>query len=224
MEFGDYPRVSNYAKVRAAGIDDILNVLAQKRRAQEQEMEFQPLQTIQGLNAVGGVPVRQEGPLGTMSINMGQPFGSPYDQVDRLQRQTFKQIKQATPKSYTIRGAKLKSGRPLRISKGGGGSRSKKNYGKGVKGSVRNVARQYGWDSGAEWRALVKLVHKESSWRPDAANPTSSARGLFQKMTSIHGPVEGSVQGQAKWGLNYIKKRYGSPSRALAFHLRNNWY
>ena len=43
-------------------------------------------------------------------------------------------------------------------------------------------------------------------------------------MTSIHGPVEGSAAGQAEWGLKYISDRYGSPSRALAFHNRNNWY
>jgi hypothetical protein len=43
-------------------------------------------------------------------------------------------------------------------------------------------------------------------------------------MTSIHGPVESSPAGQAKWGLNYIRNRYGSPAAAWAFHQRNNWY
>ena len=99
----------------------------------------------------------------------------------------------------------------------------------GVKDGVtqsraRAVAATYGWGSGAEWEAIKWLVNKESSWNPRAANPRSSARGLFQKMTSIHGPVESTVEGQTKWGLNYIKNRYGSPTRAMSFWRRNRWY
>src|SRR5699024_9388144 len=93
-----------------------------------------------------------------------------------------------------------------------------------VQDQVRQVASGFGWGSGAEWSALARIIQKESSWNPNAANPSSSARGLFQKMTSAHGPLESTAAGQAKWGLNYIKGRYGSPSRALAFHNRNNWY
>src|SRR5699024_8057708 len=89
---------------------------------------------------------------------------------------------------------------------------------------VRDVAKRFGWDSGAQWTALSQLINKESSWNPNAANPRSTARGLFQKMTSIHGPVESTAAGQAKWGLNYIKGRYGTPSAALAFHNRHNHY
>lgn len=89
---------------------------------------------------------------------------------------------------------------------------------------VRSVANGFGWGAGAEWNALYALVNKESGWNPSAANPSSSARGLFQKMTSLHGPVEATAAGQAQWGLNYIKQRYGSPSRAWAHHLRNNSY
>lgn len=89
---------------------------------------------------------------------------------------------------------------------------------------VKDVAGGYGWGSGSEWSAIQQLVQKESGWNPNAANPVSSARGLFQKMTSAHGAVEGSAGGQAQWGLNYIRQRYGTPTKALAFHNRNNWY
>ena len=89
---------------------------------------------------------------------------------------------------------------------------------------VRDVAKRFGWDSGDQWTALSQLINKESSWNPNAANPSSSARGLFQKMTSIHGPVESTAGGQANWGLNYIKRSYGTPAAAWAFHKRNNWY
>ena len=93
-----------------------------------------------------------------------------------------------------------------------------------VQEQVRAIAARFGWNQGPEWDALVRLVQKESSWNPNAANPTTSARGLFQKMTSIHGPIEGSPGGQAMWGLNYIKGKYGSPSRAWSFHQGHNWY
>lgn len=89
---------------------------------------------------------------------------------------------------------------------------------------VKAVAAGYGWAGGDMWTALYNLIQKESSWNPNAANPTSSARGLFQKMTSIHGPLESTIEGQAQWGLNYIKGRYGNPVAAWAYHQRKGWY
>src|SRR5699024_10290694 len=59
---------------------------------------------------------------------------------------------------------------------------------------------------------------------PNAANPSSSARGLFQKMTSIHGPVEPTAEDQSKWGLKYIRRTYVDSVSALAFHNRRGWY
>lgn len=93
-----------------------------------------------------------------------------------------------------------------------------------AKDAVRQVAERYGWDKGEQWSAIERIVQKESSWNMNAKNPTSSARGLFQKMTSIHGAIEKTAAGQAEWGLKYIKDRYHSPRTALDFHNRNNWY
>jgi|GEM_PF-836216 len=90
--------------------------------------------------------------------------------------------------------------------------------------TVKTVATTYGWGFGRQWDAIKTLVQRESSWNPNAKNPRSSARGLFQKMTSIHGPVERTVLGQARWGLRYIKDTYGTPLDALRFHNKNNWY
>lgn len=105
---------------------------------------------------------------------------------------------------------------------GGGGSTTVPD--EGVAKAVQNVAANYGWDEGQQWQSLRWLIDKESSWNPNAANPTSSARGLFQKMTSIHGPLESTVEGQARWGLNYIKNRYGDPISAQRWHRSHNWY
>ncbi len=43
-------------------------------------------------------------------------------------------------------------------------------------------------------------------------------------MTSIHGPLEKTIEGQAKWGLNYIKSRYGTPVAAQMFHQGHGYY
>src|SRR5690625_3490778 len=93
-----------------------------------------------------------------------------------------------------------------------------------VRKQVQSVAEGFGWGSGAEWNALSQIIQRESSWNLNAKNPSSSARGLFQKMTSIHGPVESDAAGQAGWGLKYIRDRYGTPSRALAHHNARGWY
>ncbi|AKU15743.1 hypothetical protein [Luteipulveratus mongoliensis] len=91
---------------------------------------------------------------------------------------------------------------------------------------VQGVAAKYGWGSGAQWDALKSLVQGESGWNPNAANPSSSARGLFQKLTSVNGPLESTIAGQAQWGLNYIRSRYGSPSNAYSTWLSRSphWY
>ena len=90
--------------------------------------------------------------------------------------------------------------------------------------TVKTVAATYGWGFGPQWDAINWLVNKESSWNPKAANPRSSARGLFQKMTSIHGPIEKTVLGQARWGLRYIKDNYGTPTNAMRIHKKQGWY
>lgn len=103
------------------------------------------------------------------------------------------------------------------------------------KSIVRTHASQYGWGDGAEWQALETLVYRESSWRPDAQNPKSTASYLFQFLDQTWATV-GCVKSQdidiqAKCGLKYINQRYGSPSKALYFweHIApkyngTNWY
>jgi TP901 family phage tail tape measure protein len=93
-----------------------------------------------------------------------------------------------------------------------------------VSQTVRRVANTYGWGQGDEWNALANIISHESSWDPNAKNRSSSARGLFQKMTSLHGPIERTVEGQTLWGLNYIKDRYGDPIGAWQHWQRNRSY
>lgn len=84
------------------------------------------------------------------------------------------------------------------------------------------------WAKGGQWEALKTLVQKESSWNPNAKNPTSSAAGLFQFLSATRSSygigLGSSVYDQVVAGAQYIKDRYGSPASALAFHNANNWY
>lgn len=92
-------------------------------------------------------------------------------------------------------------------------------------GSVQTIAQQMaaerGW-TGSEWDALYDLVNKESSWNPNAANPSSSARGLFQFIDSTAQNYglsrNASPEEQIRAGLQYIADRYQTPSGAL-----NHW-
>ncbi len=120
-----------------------------------------------------------------------------------------------------------------------GGSQSRQTgggqaYGNGIPSNpaanfkfAQQVAPQFGW-SGKELSAWYTLGMKESGWRNTAQNPTSTAYGIGQFLNSTWAGV-----GIAKTSdpylqvlamARYIKNRYGSPSRALAFHYANNWY
>lgn len=89
------------------------------------------------------------------------------------------------------------------------------------------MAARMGW-SGSQWNALRQLWMHESGWRTNADNPTSSAYGIPQALTQLHNLGGTSYmtdpRAQIRWGLNYIKGRYGSPSSAWNFWQKNHWY
>lgn len=105
---------------------------------------------------------------------------------------------------------------------------------------AKGIAANYGWDSGAEWNALVSLWNSESGWSNTVWNTSAScgngayAYGIVQacghgEMKAIpgHGSVcpypagnagnppecggTSNAAAQITWGLDYIKQRYGSP-------------
>lgn len=77
------------------------------------------------------------------------------------------------------------------------------------------------YKSNHEWKALFTLWNKESRWDYTANNPHSSAYGIPQMLNM---PEDTPMIKQIDLGLKYIKHRYGSPSKALAFHNHNGWY
>ncbi|HET7474622.1 MAG TPA: phospholipase, partial [Dermatophilaceae bacterium] len=75
------------------------------------------------------------------------------------------------------------------------------------------AAETYGW-TGSQFSCLNSLWTKESGWSYRADNPSSSAYGIPQalpgaKMAAFGSDWAHNPATQIKWGLSYIKSRYG---------------
>lgn len=92
-----------------------------------------------------------------------------------------------------------------------------------LKSMAQGMLREQGW--GGYWDDFDWLVNKESSWNPNAKNPTSSAYGLMQFLDSTweNGRTDDPRE-QLRQGIRYIKNRYGNPSEARRFHEAHGWY
>lgn len=93
----------------------------------------------------------------------------------------------------------------------------------------QRLATEYGWNNGNEFQCLYELYYRESTWKETADNPSSSAYGIPQalpgsKMSSEGPDWKTNPETQIRWGLKYIKDRYGSPCEAIRFHNVKNWY
>ncbi len=91
------------------------------------------------------------------------------------------------------------------------------------------LAASYGWADGRDWNALLALWQKESSWNHKAENKGSGAYGIPQSLPGDKMAAEGAdwrdnPDTQIKWGLKYIKGRYGDPEGAWAHSVAVNWY
>ena len=87
---------------------------------------------------------------------------------------------------------------------------------------------EYGW-SGDQFGCLDSLWTRESNWRVNADNPTSSAYGIPQalpgsRMSSAGADWATNPVTQIRWGLGYIADRYGSPCGAWAASESKGWY
>lgn len=80
-----------------------------------------------------------------------------------------------------------------------------------------------------QFGCLDSLYTRESNWTYNADNPTSSAYGIPQslpgsKMASAGADWETNPVTQIRWGLGYIRDRYGSPCGAWGHSESNGWY
>lgn len=88
---------------------------------------------------------------------------------------------------------------------------------------------RFHWRPKYQFRYVNRLWERESGWRVHAFNPYSGAYGIPQavpgsKMSSAGPNWRNSARTQIRWGLRYIRDRYGKPRRAWAHERRYGWY
>ena len=96
------------------------------------------------------------------------------------------------------------------------------------KALARALMPQYGISS-SEFDCLDNLWSSESGWDVHADNPTSSAYGIPQalpgsKMASAGPNWEDNPETQIRWGLGYVKARYGTACEAWFYKQGAGWY
>ncbi|WP_031476357.1 transglycosylase SLT domain-containing protein [Streptomyces bicolor] len=94
--------------------------------------------------------------------------------------------------------------------------------------SAQAIAKKMISDS-AQYQCFSNIVDHESDWNVNATNASSGAYGLVQalpgnKMASAGSDWQTNPATQIKWGLDYMKERYGSPCGAWSFWQSNGWY
>lgn len=106
------------------------------------------------------------------------------------------------------------------------------NIAAGTKGEYQKYALSlmgdYGW-ADTEITPLISLWNRESGWNPSSHNSSSGAHGIPQALPASKMASEGADyytngETQIRWGLNYIRGRYGSPSAAWSHFCSCGWY
>jgi hypothetical protein len=73
-----------------------------------------------------------------------------------------------------------------------------------------------------------ELVIRESSWKPYAQNPNSTAFGIGQFLDATWETVKcektTNPHKQIDCMIKYVDARYATPEKALEFHTENNYY
>jgi murein DD-endopeptidase MepM/ murein hydrolase activator NlpD len=93
------------------------------------------------------------------------------------------------------------------------------NAKKDPKAAARQLMPEFGFGAG-QWSCLDRLWIGESGWKWNAENPSSGAYGIPQslparKMATMGSDYRTNPVTQIRWGLDYIKKSYGTPCNAL---------
>lgn len=165
--------------------------------------------------------------LGFINQQGQEMLGAEQGKAAYKQAEEAKRIAAMTPPAPNI--PQLQADGSSAPTSGGGNA-----YGNGVPSNpqqnfrfAQQIAPRYGWGPN-EMSAWYTLGMKESGWRSDAQNPTSTAFGIGQFLDTTWGgygiPKTRDAGQQVEAMARYIKARYGSPSAALAFHYGHNWY
>jgi Transglycosylase SLT domain len=95
--------------------------------------------------------------------------------------------------------------------------------------AIQNQVRAASGLSDDQFTCLSYIIARESGWNPQATSSASGAYGLFQalpgsKMASAGADWRTNPATQTRWGVSYMKSRYGSPCGAWRFWQAHSWY
>lgn len=149
------------------------------------------------------------------------------------QRQRMIRMVEAT-NSFKIVGKPKVATKPAPAGGGGGGGGGLPVVSVRIPspGTAEAIAYQllpsFGFNAKTQYSCLYPMWMRESGWRVNAAN-ASGAYGIPQalpgsKMATAGPNWQTNATTQIKWGLGYIKGRYGTPCNAWAFWQANGWY
>ena len=201
-----------------------------------EEVIAMPVQTIEDTSlSYGTTALRQRGSEGKKSVTYQLELRNGVE-VNRTLIQevvTIAPVTQIVARGISGRFENFNAdGIPARVYCGSPKQQNWKNITVNNAALGRAMAAEKGW-TGAQFNALLELFACESSWNERAGNPSSGAYGIPQSLpASKMGNVSAcggdgyqtDPQIQLSWGLCYIERRYGTPSAALDFHYRNNFY
>ena len=153
--------------------------------------------------------------------------------VKKVLKTTKKKNKETLKKKKTSQKKKKTKSAKKKVVKKKATRKAKYNYRYNVgenQAYAHQLVREYGWSEN-DYNALVLLWYRESSWNPHAVNKSSGACGIPQanpcsKMSEEGRDYRTNYKTQIRWGLKYIKKRYGTPSEAYRQFLsrKPHWY
>lgn len=98
----------------------------------------------------------------------------------------------------------------------------------GAKAYTKAYLASMGWGE-KEYQCILDVWEHESNWNFTATNRWSGAYGIPQaypasKLATAGADWKTNSQTQIKWGVSYVKDRYGSPCGAYDFWHKKGWY
>ena len=91
-----------------------------------------------------------------------------------------------------------------------------------------NMLSSFGWNPATYYSCVDNIFSRESGWRYNAYN-ASGAYGIPQalpgsKMATAGADWQTNPATQIKWGLGYMRDRYGDPCKAWAYWQAHSYY
>lgn len=91
-----------------------------------------------------------------------------------------------------------------------------------------NMLSSFGWSPATYYSCVNNIFSRESGWRYNAYN-ASGAYGIPQalpgsKMATAGADWQTNPATQIKWGLGYMRDRYGDPCKAWAYWQAHSYY